>query len=345
MLKVLVFNDTRVDSHHGCYRVMENIELSVMNAGYELVGTVPAHKDWRNDESVLKKIKNSDVLIVNGEGTLHDSRQAGAYLLEVAVVAKRYKKQSVLINATWENNSSTYINLLKNFRYISVRDRESQKELKAYNIDSVYAPDMSILVRHEKISNTRERIGFVDSVIPLRAKEIYELSKKTKNSILAPIIFPKNGVMGELSFIKACYYSYGISDKKDVFGMLCYWINNRASSVISSEKYVDKISKLKLLVTGRYHAVCIALITETPFIAIESNTSKISRLIDDIGLNKERVVNSLIEMSQSDMEKFSVWSLDESIKLKYFLESGRRSIELNFKEIGLNDKKLTKCYI
>ncbi len=49
--------------------------------------------------------------------------------------------------------------------------------------------------------------------------------------------------------------------------------------------YHKSIAQSQGIVTGRYHAICFAINSMTPFIAISSNSHKIEGLMEDIGLN------------------------------------------------------------
>ena len=50
------------------------------------------------------------------------------------------------------------------------------------------------------------------------------------------------------------------------------------------------LSSYDRLVTGRYHAVCFALLLRLPFHAMASNTRTIEATIEDVGLHKDRIL-------------------------------------------------------
>ena len=67
--------------------------------------------------------------------------------------------------------------------------------------------------------------------------------------------------------------------------------------------FVDKMSaEAALIVTGRLHAVCIALDLEIPILAVPSNTHKIEGLLIDAGL-ENRVVRSVREIESRLLEQ------------------------------------------
>ncbi len=78
-----LLNDTSVINHYGCKLVVKNIiEISEIY-NIKIISRIPVGKAWyKNDYK--EKILNSDLVIVNGEGTLHHSRQRAVKLGSVA---------------------------------------------------------------------------------------------------------------------------------------------------------------------------------------------------------------------------------------------------------------------
>ena len=54
--------------------------------------------------------------------------------------------------------------------------------------------------------------------------------------------------------------------------------------------YLDLLSRKALSVTGRFHGICLNLVTATPFICISSNSWKVEALFEDAGLDPRRLV-------------------------------------------------------
>jgi len=54
--------------------------------------------------------------------------------------------------------------------------------------------------------------------------------------------------------------------------------------------YIARIKEADLSVTGRFHAVCLAVATMTPFLSVASNSWKIEALLEDVGLSPDRIV-------------------------------------------------------
>jgi hypothetical protein len=56
--------------------------------------------------------------------------------------------------------------------------------------------------------------------------------------------------------------------------------------------YLARLMSAEGHVTGRFHAVCLSMLTETPFLALASRTSKIETLLTDAGLGLDRLVSA-----------------------------------------------------
>ena len=54
--------------------------------------------------------------------------------------------------------------------------------------------------------------------------------------------------------------------------------------------YIQKLSDLSFLITARYHSLCIAIKTITPFLALKSNSFKIEGILEDIGIGQNRII-------------------------------------------------------
>ena len=83
MKTAVVLNDTSQRHHHGCSRVMRNLTQGVAGQGIAVIGTSLAHGDWRRDAAFLAALARADVLVINGEGTIHDGAPAARRLLDI----------------------------------------------------------------------------------------------------------------------------------------------------------------------------------------------------------------------------------------------------------------------
>ena len=100
-----VVNDTRYDNHHGGLRVMANLHLAMEKRGWQCTGSLPVSTKPEHLNKSIQTIKQTDLIIVNGEGSLHhNSRNATRLYNILSTVTK--ERPIALINALWQGNDS-----------------------------------------------------------------------------------------------------------------------------------------------------------------------------------------------------------------------------------------------
>jgi len=158
MSKAVLLNDTSRENHIGCKLVIQNIKTLCKTYKICLLGTFDRDSINSSNRQLMSSIADSDFILVNGEGTLHHSPETTSRLLEFG------NKPKVLINAVWEK--MFFVDrALDNFRYISVRESMSYKEVVKY------APKGQVCIVPDLIFYNTESIkvhdtGFGDSVMP-----------------------------------------------------------------------------------------------------------------------------------------------------------------------------------
>jgi exopolysaccharide biosynthesis predicted pyruvyltransferase EpsI len=100
-----------------------------------------------------------DVVVANGEGTMHDDAPRALQILNILKEAKQLGIKTLLVNSVWHNNSKETTELLKFVDYISVREILSKKEILKYinkdidvNIDLSYFSKISFESNNKKFN-------------------------------------------------------------------------------------------------------------------------------------------------------------------------------------------------
>lgn len=242
---VLLVNDTRGDQHFGCQAVIEALIIFLARAGFSISSFQPVGKSWLTDPTFHERAARASAIIVNGEGSIHHSNVKATTLAQIGSFARQTLRiPSVILNATFAENDDKVYQHIKDFDLIAVRDLQSAIELKNFGILSpLVCHDFSLY--HDFLSARSAepnvppiRIGVTDSIISRITTALEKFCEET-NSVNCSIK-----------------------------------INHR-SAIQTIYQYAKSIASLDLLVTGRYHAVCFAINTRTPFVAIESNTGKL----------------------------------------------------------------------
>ncbi len=301
--RVVLMNDTSLRQHHGCARVMRLLEAGLRTAGLQITARSPAHADWAQDKDFLRHLSEADLVVINGEGTLHHGREGGKRLLEVVAHPARGTTPVALINALYQDNPADWAKLLGGCALVSARDPESAREIAAAcpGVALRHVPDLSLCAgaapqpgpRCKLIVGDAVRIG-TRRALALAARRLGAdqiLPTKTRHGH-----FWRMPIVGAaLRRIVGAGYS-GVSP----FG------RGAAMTLARDEAaYLASLGQASLHLTGRFHAVCLSLVTGTPFLAVGSNSWKIEALLDDAGLGRDRIVtvDDLASMTSTDTER------------------------------------------
>jgi hypothetical protein len=141
MLKALILNDTS-SYHNGCKQVMHYLRQDLANCGYTVAGSIVGRIEYLYHHEY--DLRDIDLVIINGEGSMHHDRLLPQALLKILTDAKKLGKKTALINTVWQAMTLTdeHKEVLQD-TYISVRECLSQQEFEKDNISSDIHLDLS----------------------------------------------------------------------------------------------------------------------------------------------------------------------------------------------------------
>ena len=331
-IPVCILNDTRVDRHHGCERVMGAIETLLARHGMEVAGACPAHADWRQQPGFLRALERSRLLLVNGEGTLHHDRPAARRLLEAGAHARAAGVPAVLVNAGWEANGPELQAMLEDFALVAVRDSASAAEIRASGHACRVVPDLSLYgPAPAPASAARERIVFTDSVDRFKSVALERCRRQVGGDTLS-IVFPPPGAAGYLRFLRQGFAARDALSPARLMRIVQLRHRLCRTSFTRTEPFLSALGRYRLLVSGRFHACTLALITGTPFISLPSNTGKIAALVADMGLAPWRANTPLDARSIAEASAAG-WFAQEREAIASHLDAARSASEGLFQDI------------
>lgn len=160
-MRAILFNDTSA-YHKGCSHVVRYIHQELTSCGCDVWASIPS-ADLRKgieDKELNMLIERSDIVVVNGEGTMHHNVPAAKFILKILRRALEYKKQAFLINTVWQEMTldRQEIKTLQN-TYISVRECLSQEALKKQGIKADVHLDLSYFEDIEDIPRERQPLA------------------------------------------------------------------------------------------------------------------------------------------------------------------------------------------
>jgi len=270
---------------------MTNLRALLLENNMSPIYYWPVGVDWRlYRDVIISDLRDFDAIIVNGEGTVHNdnTRKRAASLLELGRFCRHeLQVPCFLINATLYNISDNGMALLSQFDKIFVRDSNSQNYLSANNLSTSRTFDLSLL-------------GFSKSNSKYRKRR--KISIHSKTLVTGSVLRDVNAQLRNLSARLNCKFEdikpqTKISAKISKSLRRTLWRHKRIANTTLSYnnshlQWLETISSHALVVCGRFHAATLCTGTLTPFIALESNTPKISCFLNDVFGNTDRLLNT-----------------------------------------------------
>ncbi len=321
---VAIFNDTRPEKHFGCHRVMVNLLGKLAEYGMRPIFFWPVGKDWRLSKAEIKGWRGVDAIIVNGEGSIHHGadRERARYLSEIALFAEQELGiPAYLINATvYENPEEVYENI-RRFSKVFVRESMSLNELQMRGVDAMLAADLT-LAYECSVSRSSRRKGAIctDSVladVTARLRRFcieadWSYQPVLSNRAAAPWIV--RNVMRRIP--------------RSIAEQICQRFEAR-----EADAYIQGVGSKQFVLTGRFHVMTFCLLTQTPFVAVESNTPKITAVLSDVFGKDDRVM-PMNRLSLESVEPFFEWGVAELEMVKQYCDGARRRIDDMFSYIS-----------
>ena len=318
-MDVLILNDTDLNgSHFGCYKVMSTIIDALGQRGIKHDTVKVATKWWSNSE-ISSKIVSSKLVIINGEGTLHHGRKKGKWLLDAAKLAKDSGAKVALINALWQENPSSWADITSSFDLLQCRDSMSQSHLKQQtNRKVMFFGDLSMIDPWPNSPN-EYRLGMLvsDSVSKTQSEKLLRFAGKNEATMMS--ITTTKAKLRWLSAI--CLGPDALAGYR----------NQKVAKSLS--EYMNALGMAENVVTGRFHTACMALLTKTPFLALNSNSWKIEALLKDVGLNLKRRNANIRDFGTQNLllKKFSAREIEN---IDHNLKKWRLSAQNMFDELA-----------
>ena len=336
--KIFLINDTSLNQHHGCKLLSQTLKKILKSKKLYI-----SNQSYNNEKyhSIVNKLLKADfnLIIINGEGTLHDKNNYSDVIFKIIEFAdKNIKVPIIIINSVIQNLPRKNLKILKKCRKIFVRESNSFNYLNKNKIKSKLVPDILMFMDIKKLKNFSKKILVMDSTVINQRDKLFELSN-IYNYDFIPIMKRHDFkfFFNFLNFLR--YYSgyfknlISIFFKKKRINYFDFYEND-------TEKFIRKFASYNFIITGRFHAVILCLLLEIPFFTFPSNTYKIEGLLKDIKIsNRLKNLNSF-KVKAKTIEKFNKIEIK---KIKKYRKISKFKINKMFDEINLvikNDKKL-----
>jgi len=326
--RVVVLGDTRDLHHHGCEAVLAQLLGGLSEAGIP-ADLVIAGMDWKSHANACL---GADLIVINGEGSLHDNSPAVQNVLELASRRREHGRQTALVNSSWFANDPESTRGLAAFDLVAMRDPRSRQEVLAAGIATLEAPDLAVREgmarRPDKLWDEGGGPVMVsDSTRTEKTRVLREIASKrgwTYLPVLYPPVVPRPGAKSRKIWRK-CRMAR-------MMGPLAGWLMSPRyySHLIGApdlESYCRKLVESGGVVTGRFHTACFCVALGVPVVVVSSNTPKIEALLTDAGLDLSKRVITMDGLQQ--MTGVPAYSPQELESLRQF----RATAEVRFEEL------------
>jgi polysaccharide pyruvyl transferase WcaK-like protein len=227
----------------------------------------------------------ADVLILNGEGSLHEFADPAVNdfiylkLLSIYAAKIKYGKKTMIVNHTLDFAGAEFKTLVRTVyptcNYISVREPKSKKLLDSMGIEAALSADTAFIYPvNRSIQNGIQELPpipesyyvfFIAQLIDVDPGYFVEVCKEIWHAYKLPAVF---FVLSEREKrVVDCLKGSGIPYVK-----VDYFVE--PSCIISV------LEQAMFCLSGRFHAAIFSALANTPFIGFRSNTFKIAGLIE-----------------------------------------------------------------
>jgi len=233
-----------------------------------------------------------DILIVNGEGSMHHN--TGPFSIKAEAIRTGFDRGAKVyfLNTVWQMNDGRLDDILPRLATVTVRDIDSRDDMiRRHSFTPKIFPDISLQAKIEPTPAARQLDGRM-AITDFHSQAFDGFMRVT------------DGRLARATYL----------DMKR----------------LSWSEFVNTLSTASLLITGRQHAVMAACKARTPFVALEGNTHKISGFLRLSGI-KIPVCSSPTEINSVStwvtrnnsafqdlfdwVEGLPQWSLESSLEI------------------------------
>ncbi|WP_367607135.1 tetratricopeptide repeat protein [Legionella sp. W05-934-2] len=344
--RALLLNDTSSWYHWGCTCTSNAILKHLLDRGYH-TDSVPIQdslaivyspntlddvqsadfqtKFIKQNAVIIDKIRTCDVVVLNGEGSLHGSSSPVlTQLLLVKLAKERFGKETHIINhSCYPDDSSQitdtpicnlYQSIYTSMDSVAIREPISTALMRKLGIDATQSFDcLPLYLQQHQIIPSQERQPYIvlsgsvilrDDHIDQFVNLMPELKERGLNII----------VLTGAKAHPAREDIYLIDKLKQKGDVSWQWVDAK-----SAKEWLRVIGEAQLLLSGRFHHSIAAAFLKTPFIALNSNTPKMNGMLEmlqlpePISMETEHLSEQLIKIIDKVMQNPNQWIAKDDV--------------------------------
>ncbi|TNE59617.1 MAG: hypothetical protein EP340_02130 [Alphaproteobacteria bacterium] len=330
-LSALLLNDTSLAGNHGSTLATRQIMRFCEEAGIEVA------RRYRGDVDLSKIDRRGiDLVLVNGEGSLHSSSKAALGMASVPGWAKGHDLPCFLINSIYQNNSSAVLEGVSGYDAIYLRDPLSADELAREGGHPSGVVDIAMTWGPVQTAAQGPRVIVTDASGKADNKALYEFSSLDGGRYFLPFRaqVPHGPSVPEARFSRRLKFSvrHGLARfQKPSLEQARY-----GHAIADFEGFTEFLRReAGFMVTGRYHGVCLAAALCIPFVALASESHKTKSLLAALGLSGRGLSReALLAADTQALSPFRTFSDTEMKSIEEFVNEQQLEAHKMFSAIA-----------
>lgn len=219
-----------------------------------------------NDQDLHAAFKASDLVVINGEVSIHHNSVRALSLLALAKTAMQSGKKVLLMNATLQQMMPQLLQeVLSNVALIHVREMLSKKYLEQLGIKSLATADLAFLALDDE-STTKTRLPKASEHVLVTGGVI--INKESLNQLFNAV---------KSIGLRPFYLSIGDGGETELARCVCNEHNVRMmeAGTLGVKELIDFLRQFPLAISGRHHINIFLMRAGVLFLPLPSNTWKV----------------------------------------------------------------------
>jgi hypothetical protein len=296
-MKAVLINTTFQLGHHGCTLVDRQLDLLTAEAGLDICAKLPLNSDWRKLAPA-----EFDLVLVNGEGALHHDSKAARRLAQVPLWAHECSRPAFLINSVYEANGPEIASGIARYNAVFARDELSQGALTEAGIAATVVPDLTLTWEPDVVRGRGRLVVITDSTVQDTNARLHHWARAIGGHYLPLMARPPHPAANAHADASR-WWRYTVKRLAARAAPPGLWRDRWRSLIPGFDDYIAWLAEhAGLIVSGRFHGVCMALDLGIPVLGIASNTWKIEAVLTGAGLG-HRLVSDLEELQRQLLTK------------------------------------------
>lgn len=259
--------------------------------GFPVVTTEPMPLDFaawdkarrlvvERDPAAVAAMEAADVVVVNGEGTIHHNSVRALAVLALARTALDLGKKVVLMNATIQGMAPELLkNVLPGLALLHVREPASLRVVNELGVEAVCTPDIAFLAMDEE-SELAPKL--LDAEMHILVTGGVNVSAQTLDVLFQAV---------EATGHRPVYLAIGDGGEMDIARQVC---GERGVALVDAGKLGVKqvapfVRQFPAAISGRHHINVFLMRAGVPFVPLPSNSWKVHETLRMVGYPVEPV--------------------------------------------------------